>query len=261
MRAKQKNGWDSFTPRLGDVPRDIEGEHRLVQAKTLGGYTVPSSIPANAVAWPALSELPDDDYQGGGVVLLKTEGTTNKYQPYIYDYDQRAWRSLIHVETANIADSAVTTAKIADDAVTTAKIASQTWTTYTPTWSNLTLGTGATNEAAFIRIGSLVTVRFRFVLGTSPTVGTNPEMSLPDGDSLATFYDTNMPIGFALARDNSTFTNSTYGFMREASGGGVRFGWAQSNMGNPGGINSANPFTWAASDELSGQFTYEPASS
>lgn len=47
------------------------------------------------------------------------------------------------------------------------------WTTYTPTLTNITLGNGAL-DAAYMRIGHLVFVRFRFLAGstTSYSAGT-----------------------------------------------------------------------------------------
>lgn len=57
---------------------------------------------------------------------------------------------------------------------------SPTWTSYTPTLTNLTLGNG-TLTARYTQIGKTVIVKFSFVLGTTSAVGTQPIFSLPVG--------------------------------------------------------------------------------
>lgn len=46
-----------------------------------------------------------------------------------------------------------------------------TWTAYTPTLSNLTLGTGATSSHRYTQINKLVVFRSKIVLGTGGSMG------------------------------------------------------------------------------------------
>lgn len=52
------------------------------------------------------------------------------------------------------------------------------WVAWTPTLTNMTLGNG-TQSGAYAQIGKTVFVRWQFTLGSTSTVGTDPEFSLP----------------------------------------------------------------------------------
>jgi len=53
-----------------------------------------------------------------------------------------------------------------------------TWTTFTPTYTDITVGNG-TVTARYSKNANLVTVYFRFVLGSTSSTGVNPVVTLP----------------------------------------------------------------------------------
>lgn len=62
--------------------------------------------------------------------------------------------------------------------VTSGLIASEAWTTYSPTLTNITVGSG-TLDAAYIRLGRTIHYRIKFVFGAGSAVGTSPTYTLP----------------------------------------------------------------------------------
>lgn len=53
-----------------------------------------------------------------------------------------------------------------------------TWTTYTPSWTNVTIGNG-TNAGAYIQAGKTVAYWIKFNLGTTSAVSGTPVVTLP----------------------------------------------------------------------------------
>ena len=54
-----------------------------------------------------------------------------------------------------------------------------TWNSYTPTFTNFTLGNGTITVAKFTQIGKTVHLQLRVTLGSTSSVGTQPSISLP----------------------------------------------------------------------------------
>lgn len=52
-------------------------------------------------------------------------------------------------------------------------------TAFTPSWTNVTLGSGAVNEGRYVQIGDLVFWWFRTQFGTSPAFSTTIQLTLP----------------------------------------------------------------------------------
>jgi hypothetical protein len=59
-----------------------------------------------------------------------------------------------------------------------AALESVAWTSFTPTWTNLTLGAGV-GTYSYCKIGRLVVASYEFVLGAGSAVGTGPYATLP----------------------------------------------------------------------------------
>lgn len=55
---------------------------------------------------------------------------------------------------------------------------SAAWTSYTPTWTNLTVGNG-TNVGAFVRVGKLVAFRAQITFGSTTSVTGGLSVSFP----------------------------------------------------------------------------------
>ena len=131
------------------------------------------------------------------------------------------------------------------------------WQSWTPTWTNLSGGT--LNYARYIQIGKTVHFRLKYTLGGAGVSGnvsfTAPvEVSTGYADQFAT------PMGTATYIDNGvgSFEGSTKWAdssttialrVRRVSG---------SNIANTA-LSSTVPFTWASSDVILAEGTYEAA--
>jgi hypothetical protein len=136
------------------------------------------------------------------------------------------------------------------------------WETWTPaltaSTTNPTLGSGSTATGRYTRINKLVVATFTIVFGSSPNAGSGTyRISLPiTAQGTQQYYENTE--GTMLIRDNSTqfqyqatFYNNTTTTIEMAYS--ATYGGALVNVSN------ANPWTWAASDSLSGLIIYEAA--
>jgi len=134
------------------------------------------------------------------------------------------------------------------------------WTSYTPTWTNVTLGS-ATQDCAYRLTGKTVDVRIRLVLNGSTITG-DPEATLPNGETMRTYGVTRFPLGLAGMFDTSA-GSTNMGWVTPSSTTYARVRFAVLNAGVTYGsttsLSSTVPFTWANGDELLGYFTFEIA--
>lgn len=133
------------------------------------------------------------------------------------------------------------------------------WTSYTPTFTNLTIGNG-TLSCKYVQIGKTVHVRFSLVFGSTTAMGSAPKFTLPvtraaNGGTAAltlmgdaSLYDLTAVTAWFASFTNTTTTEA--GIVAWNAGGAALFS-------SP--ISSANPFTWATGDEINGVFSYEAA--
>lgn len=121
-------------------------------------------------------------------------------------------------------------------------------TSFTPTWTNLTVGTG-TNLGIYYISGGMCHVEVATTLGAGFSVGA-ARLTLP---LTASFLANNLPVGRIAYVDNGvgTFRGDLFAFSS-----------TQVDLRYPGGalfwsaISSATPFTWASTDSLLAQFSY-----
>lgn len=247
----------------------------MLQADSVGA----AQIQANAVG---SSELADNAVDTAAIAnLAVTAGkiandtiTATQIAPDAIGSSELANNA---VDTAAIADNAVTTAKILDDNVTAAKVAdgaidaaakivdgvvtdakfaSTAWTSYTPTLTNVTLGTGVA-FGVYRKIGRHVTVNAGFTLGVGGDVTGIIGIGLPAGLD-AHFQNANM--------------RWVFGCWCQESSGPARF--AASGIvinGTPGevsrfvnaatalGFGASSPFDWNNGDEMWIVGSYETA--
>jgi hypothetical protein len=145
---------------------------------------------------------------------------------------------------------------VAGQVLTAAELnATATWTTFTPSWSNLTVGTGgsAENTGRYLIFNKLMFVRTRTVLGSSGfSVGADPRMTLPasvstvsaisGGGGTSGFTDAGtIDIGGTIQTITTTAVRPVY---FQASGSFTTFNTA----------SATNPWTWAAGDRISMDF-------
>ena len=167
------------------------------------------------------------------------------------------------VVTANITDSAVTPAKIL-----TGTGSSWSWQAFTPSWTNLTVGTGgnAANVGAYIQIGKTVFYRLYMIFGTAgPSMGTLPRFVAPVAPS-AEYYRSS--IGLSATVGQATLldaaTTEYHGHVRVSSTApttsfDVTAWGSASTYVNVGSVTATVPFTWAAGDGIYITGHYEAA--
>lgn len=126
------------------------------------------------------------------------------------------------------------------------------WTSYTPTLTNVTLGTGGTITARYYQLGKFVFVQAQIILGTSGMAVTGSFiLSLP----VTARSTTPVLWGSGICLDSSlgstghrgvhVLANNTTSAVLVSTVGGI--------------VNATQPFTWAASDEARVEFWYEAA--
>lgn len=128
------------------------------------------------------------------------------------------------------------------------------WIAYTPTLTNITLGSGGTSAFFYQRVGKAVNVRGRITLGTSGALTGVATFTLPVNsilsdqfwdfgailnDSGTTFYPGVVRVGTSTATVLATNAAATYTTAVNTS--------------------ATIPFTWASSDVINVGFTYESA--
>lgn len=131
------------------------------------------------------------------------------------------------------------------------------WITWTPTYTNLTIGSGGTVSARWRYSDGSVKARFFFTYGTGSAVGTNPRISLPV-PAAAGYFNATSVIGICMMVD-STAGSRFPGTMS----------WGDGDVMLPSPLNTAGtyalfqvvtasvPFTWATDDVLYCEVSYE----
>lgn len=168
------------------------------------------------------------------------------------------------VTTAKILDGNVTTAKILDSNVTPAKLLAGTgttwaWTTYTPTYTNVSGGT--TNYAKYIQIGKTVHVRVKYTLAGAGISGAIT-ISLPVAAHADYVSASVEPFnGSAVFRKTPATAASFTGVVRWASSTTVvlRVLDASGTSLQEVSTSSTLPHTWANTDFFAAAFSYEAA--
>jgi hypothetical protein len=131
------------------------------------------------------------------------------------------------------------------------------WISYTPTFTNFTLGNGTLDYAAYQQIGKTVIVRIRVVLGSTSSVSGNINISLPITSK--NYTQTHVDLGGALINDSGSATYGAYfGFGNTTSVNLNTYDSAATHIRVA--LTSASvPMTWAVNDVFVGQFIYEAA--
>jgi hypothetical protein len=129
------------------------------------------------------------------------------------------------------------------------------WTSYTPTLTGITLGTGGTNVGAYMQAGKFVNGRVIITLGTSGTLTSAMAATLPVTPLITT---DGMPLGQAMMFDSSA-SNLVDGQCRWSNS--LSAAAIQYHLGTATGANATatTPWTWAAGDRILLTFSYEAA--
>lgn len=162
------------------------------------------------------------------------------------------------VVTANYTDASILPEHLVASTGT-----SWVWQSWTPTFTNWTIGTGgsAGTTAKFVQIGKTVFFFIKSTLGSSgQSVGNNPHFTLPV--ALNSAYRAGQAIGMFTAEDQPPgfyegyIIHSATGATGEAQLTVFIVGGSYINIS---GLTSTTPFTWAAGDSFTAQGYYEAA--
>lgn len=139
-----------------------------------------------------------------------------------------------------------------------------TWSAWSPTLTNIAIGTGgnAGTTARYIQIGDTVHCTVAIVLGTSgASVSGIPTISLPVTAAALPTGVTRLPRGTCILGDAGTAAYA--GMVESTSTTNARFMYHSAFGASSAAINASTsstvPFTWTAGDWITAEFTYEAA--
>jgi hypothetical protein len=129
---------------------------------------------------------------------------------------------------------------------------STAWVAYTPTLTNITLGSGGTSAFYYQVVGKTINVRGRITLGSTGSLGGVATFSLPVNAILSDqFWD-----GGAILNDSGTTFYP--GMVRVGTSTATVLAYT-SNMSYVTAVNTSAtiPFTWGSADVINVGFSYE----
>jgi hypothetical protein len=162
-------------------------------------------------------------------------------------------------QLAAVINGNIETANLADGAVTAAKIAATAWSSWTPTWTNVTIGNAAVT-GKYTQVGKLVIARLSVVWGNTTSASGNIIFSLPATAAtyagtanvgyigLGTAYDVSG--GLVYDTNVTLVSTTTAGLIAKAANGT----WVTNSA-----MSNASPVTWANTDEWNWLIVYEAA--
>ena len=202
-----------------------------------------------AVGFPTKVTYANGDVYSAGDVN-DTNGTLNLLNP-------TAKGGIVSASAANtpslLSVGANDTVLVADSTTATG-LAWRGWTTFSGTWSNITVGNG-TAVARYQIVGKTCNYEYLLTLGSTTTIGSVPILTLP-----ATQKTPGGIVGMALFNDTGTVQilgwilnlTSTNAYPASVGVGGT-FGV------NGGYITATSPFTWTNNDSMIFRGSYEVA--
>lgn len=168
-----------------------------------------------------------------------------------------AWTTPRTWVTGELVTAALLNTHLRDNLAAITESDSTEWIDYVPTYTNLT-STTPTIVARYQIISGIVTVRWSYILGSTPTVG-DVRVSLPVSAATSGYQGLITTIGAAGLHDaNGSNWQGTVLFV-DATTVAIR----TTNVGATHPFNavlsSTVPFTWVVTDRLTAQWIYEAA--
>lgn len=133
------------------------------------------------------------------------------------------------------------------------------WASWTPTFTNLTVGNG-TLTAKFIKIGKTIICRLHFVFGSTSSMGTTPSFTLPVASVSYPGTSSAQVLGDGQYYDTSAAQN--YGgniIWKSTADAYLGVFDASATYLKTVTPTSAIPFNWGVGDEIHATFTFEAA--
>ena len=130
-----------------------------------------------------------------------------------------------------------------------------TWNAWTPTFTNLAQGTGATTSAFYARIGKTIVAQVYVTMGTGPTVGGQFSISLPVDHANS---NRSASIGQCVMRDAGAGVSYLGSVFATSSAPSVARMQTIGTAGATATLSSqtaSNPFSWATTAGSYFQFT------
>lgn len=127
------------------------------------------------------------------------------------------------------------------------------WISYTPTWTNLTVGNG-TNNFAYKQIGKIVFVRGQFIFGSTSSISGAVSVSLP---VTAKSFTVKHALGTAYFEDLGIAGYVGGVFWLSTTTIDIRVFNASGTYTVNSSLSSTIPFTWGTNDHISFNFIYE----
>jgi hypothetical protein len=254
---------EPVSPATGDIWIDSDDEAPGITSSlnyrwrniAIGGET---SISGNDAAGLPLAYNPGyEQVYLNGVLLYRggdytaTTGTTITGLTALVAGDTIEVLSFVTAPIGDAYTQAAADAKFA----TTVNFPASAWTSYTPTFTNLTVGNGTIN-AAYTQIGKTVIVRISFTWGSTTSATSSPTIvSLPvAARNVGTSYGS----GNAYI-ENSGIAGYIVGPTINTSTSGVAFNVIGTNGLISTAVTGAQPFTWGVADFFQTILTYEAA--
>lgn len=128
------------------------------------------------------------------------------------------------------------------------------WTSFTPTWTNLTIGNG-TQTWAYQIVGDLVMVEGRTVLGSTSSITGTPTMALPVTRSTSAI----MLIGTGTLQDSGTATFMAYPISTSTTNCLFFSLLVSGTYASEASTSATVPFTWTTNDVIGATLIYKKA--
>ena len=126
--------------------------------------------------------------------------------------------------------------------------------TYTPTFTNFTLGNGTIDYANYVQVDDLIQVSVQVSLGSTSVMGSDPQISLPVTSAIQQFAS---QYGASFYLDNGA---SYYSGIVYSATGQTTATMGIENIGGTyptyAGVSATAPFTWGSTDKFNIYFTY-----
>jgi hypothetical protein len=172
-------------------------------------------------------------------------------QPTIFDAKADLLTATANDTPARLAVGANNTLLIADSAEATGLKWGGAWTTWTPSFTNLTVGNG-TVTSRYQQIGKTVNFEFKFVMGSTSVMGSTPTFTLPVTSALVSFFTTVFIADVGTTNyQGGLDCNATTAYPFVISAGGTYTGISY--------FSSTVPMTWTTGDAFTIRGTYEAA--